>query len=102
MAYSMAMPPLSHHIDTRSFLLERPQNEQAAQEQQAAASLARVIPFLSASALEHQGFNKVFLKEAEAYTASGSPLTVTAALKTKHAEIPSYCHYYLERPQIGI
>ena len=78
---------LSCHIDTRGPIPERPQNDEEAQQQQAAASLDRLLPFLPASALEHQGFNKAFLKEAEAYTASGSPLTVTAALKTKRAEI---------------
>ncbi len=66
MAYNMAIPLISHDIDTRGPIPDRPQNDEEAQQQQAAASLDRLLPFLPATALEHQGFNKAFLKEAPA------------------------------------
>ena len=80
---------LSHHIDTCG-PIARPPNEEEAQQQQAAASLDGVLPFLGATTLEHQGFNKAFLKDVhdnKTYTASGSLLNETANLKAKRRDI---------------
>ena len=88
-AYTMSPQMLSHHIETRGPIPARPANDEEAQQQQAAFNLDQQMPFLSVPNLEHHGFNRAFLKsdDERPYTASGSPLKVTALLKEQRRDI---------------